>query len=126
MGIKHKKNELYPDSILVRDFIGEVSVKEIIESWEYLIENQLIQDTTKGVINNLQGCDLCMDMDSFQILISFLKKHEHLTRIKLAVICDKPENIVFPALGERKEPELHIKPFSTMDAAVDWIIGGQY
>ena len=126
MGIKYNKHDLYPDSILVRDFIGEVSVKEIIESWEYLIGNNLIKDSTKGVINNLLGCDLCMDMDSFKILISFLKQQKHLSRIKLAVVCDKPETIVFPALGERKEPELHIKPFSTMDAAVSWVMDGQY
>lgn len=126
MGIQYKKHELYPESILIRDFIGEVGVKEIIESWEYLIGNDLIQDSTKGVINNLRGCDLSMDMDGFKTLISFLKKQERLSRIKLAVICDKPEIIVFPALGESKEPELHIKPFSTMNAAVEWAMDGIY
>lgn len=63
-----------------------------------------------------------MDMESFKILLTYLKKHENLKRIKLAVLCDHPKTIIFPALGESKEPERRIKPFSTMDAAVHWII----
>jgi len=126
MGIKFKNHDQYPDAILVRDFIGEVGVHQIIESWEYLIGKNLIKDSTRGVINNLLGCDLCMDMNSFRTLISFLKKQEHLAKIKLAVICDKPETIVFPALGEKKETELQIKPFSTMDAAVSWVMDDLY
>lgn len=65
-----------------------------------------------------------MNIESFDILLSYLKKQEYLSKIKLAVICDNPRTIVFPSLGERKEKELKIKPFSTMDAAVDWIIFG--
>ena len=67
-----------------------------------------------------------MDMQSFDILISYLKKQDYLSKIKLAVICDNPRTIIFPTLGERQEQELQIKPFSTMEAAVDWILTGFY
>lgn len=122
MSINYRKHELYPDSILIRDFVGEVSVKEIIESWEYVIKSKLILKSTKGIINNLSSCDLLMNIDSYNILISYLKKQEYFSKIKLAVICDNPNTIVFPTLAERKEQKLQIKPFSTMIAAVDWII----
>ena len=122
MGIVYKKHDLYPESILIRDFTGKVSIKEIIESWNYIIYNELIKNSTRGIINNLTGCDLLMDMEGFKILLAYLKKQDSLTRIKLAVLCDNPKTIVFPVLGESKEPELRIKPFSTMDAAVNWVI----
>lgn len=126
MGITYRKHDLYPESILIRDFEGEVSVNDIIESWEYIATNKLIADSTKGIINNLSGCNLLMDMKSFNILISYLKKQEYLSEIKLAVICDNPGTIIFPALGESKERALQIKPFSTMDAAVKWVIVGLF
>lgn len=126
MSINYRKHEMYPESILIRDFEGKVSVHEIIESWENIIENKLIKDSTTGIINNLSGCDLNMNMTSFSKLISYLKKHEIFSRIKLAVVCDKPGTIIFPILGERKERDLKIKPFSTMEAAVDWVLTGLY
>ncbi len=122
MSIVYKKHELYQDSILIRDFFGCVGVNEIIESWEYLIASKLITSSVKGVINNLTQCDLQLDMESFKTLIAYLKKQEALKGVKLAVICHNPLTIVFPTLGELFEQDLMIKPFSTMIAAVAWVM----
>ena len=122
MSIYYRNHEEYPELILIRDFTGKVGVEDIIESWEYIVSNDLIKDTTIGVINNLSGCELQMDMDGFKTLMVFLRKQEYLKRIKLAVLCDTPDIIVFPALAEKKEHELRIKPFSTMDAAESWLL----
>ncbi len=121
MSIVYKKHDLYPESILIREFVGKVTTKNIIESWEYLIENKLINENIKGVINDLTGCELIMDMDSFKTLLAYMKKQKLFKVIKLAVISDSPDTIVFPVLGENMERELSIKPFSTMEAAVYWI-----
>jgi len=124
MSIEYVKHNLYPESILIRNFIGKVDVYNIIDSWEYLNKNKLIDKKIKGVINNFTGCELIMDMESFKILIAYLKKDHIIKKIKLAVISDNPETIVFPFLAENQESGLKIKPFSTMDAAVDWILKG--
>ena len=122
MNIRYEKHDLYPEAILVRNFIGVVGVKEIIESWTFLIENNLVTESLKGVINNLNGCDLSMNMESFKTLITFMKEQDCLKRIKLAVICDNPKTIVFPLLGQTEENELNIRPFSSIEAAVHWIM----
>jgi hypothetical protein len=122
MSILYKKHELYPEWILIRDFTGKVSVDEIIDSWEYLIKNEMISSTLKGVINNLTDCDLKMDMISFRTLIDYMKRKDSLRRIKIAVICDNPKIIVFPVLGETQEKDLNIHPFTTIEAAAEWII----
>ena len=124
MSIAIRKHEGYPDSILIRDFTGTISVSNIVESWEYILDQNMINESTRGVINNITGCALEMNLKSFETLISFLKKHAVLRKIKLAVICDNPSTIIFPALGETKEPELKIKPFSTMSAATTWVMAG--
>lgn len=122
MSIIYKKHDLYPESILIRIFIGEVGIHENMDSWEYIYENNLISELIKGVITSLTGCDLIMDMVSFSKLISFLKTKKYLKGIKLAVVCDNPKTIVFPVLGEKHEHELKIKPFSTIEAASEWIL----
>ncbi len=124
MSIVYVKHDLYPESILIRNFIGNVDVNDIIDSWEYLNQNKLIDKKIKGIINNLTGCELHMDMESFVTLIAYLKKEDYIKNIKLAVISDNPKTMVFPFLGENQENKLKIKPFSTMEAAVDWILLG--
>lgn len=107
--------------VLIRKFHGKVNVTEIISSWEYLINNKMLTDKHIGVINNLIDCNLEMDKDCFIQLIEYLKKNPIFFKIKLAVICDTPEKIVFPKLGEHTIKELRIKPFSTFNAAVNWL-----
>lgn len=122
MSINYENHKNYPNYILVRNFTGKINVQEIIKSWDYLLENQLITPQIRGVINNLMCCELEMSMDSFSILTDYLKTKDDLRRLKLAVVCDNPEIIVFPLLGELKQTVLNIKPFSTEAAAVKWIV----
>lgn len=122
MNITFEKHSLYPEAILIRKFIGKVSVNDIIESWKYLYKHQLINVNTKGLINNLQGCELIMDLESFTLLLNYMKSMTYIKNIKIAVIADNPKTIIFPILGHEQERELNIKPFSTMDAAVNWVL----
>jgi hypothetical protein len=50
-----------------------------------------------------------------------LKSVPEIRNLKLGVVCDKPENIVFPMMAESKKIELKIKAFSTIDVATNWI-----
>jgi len=118
----YKKHEKYPDFILVREFLGTVSVNDIIDSWEYLIENKLLTSNLKGVINDLSNCTLNMDMNSFETLMKYLKSNEILKSLRLAVITNNPHNIVFPIIAELEKKDLEVGTFSTLDASVNWII----
>lgn len=122
MSIDYKKIYLYSDSILIRKFSGSVNLEEIIESWDYLIQNDLLTEKQKGVINDLSRCQLDMNMQSFEKLISYLKSNDIFKSVKLAVITDSPDKIVYPLMGEMQIKELRIKVFATFEAAVDWII----
>ena len=122
MSFKYRRHHSYPESILIRDFMDKVNVNEIIASWEYLLGYNLLDDKIKGVINNLSGCNVQMDMDSFKTLIEYLKTKDDLKKLKLAVICDQPQVIVFPLMGELQEHSLQIKTFTTEEAAAEWII----
>jgi hypothetical protein len=122
MSIDYKKIYLYSESILIRKFSGAVNVDEIIDSWEYLINNNMLSAKQKGVINDLSRCKLDMDMEGFTRIVSYLKSKELFKSIKLAVVTDSQEKIVFPLMGEMQVTELKIKVFATLEGAVDWII----
>ncbi|MBN2614213.1 MAG: hypothetical protein JXR71_00840 [Bacteroidales bacterium] len=122
MAIEFRKDPNYPDSILIRRFSGEVGLKEIIESWDYLLGSGMLNPNVKGVINDLSVCDLNMNMDDFRELMYYLKTKDIFLGVKLAVVCNDPKQIVFPVMGEMKEKGLKIRPFSLEEAAEEWIM----
>jgi len=108
--------------ILVRKYIGVVSTEEIIASWDDIFSNELINERCKGVIDDLTKCKLNMNMQSFQQLLKYLKQNRILKNIKHAVVSDTPEVIVFPTIAQKMDNDISICPFTTVDAAVDWIL----
>lgn len=123
MGIKHTQHKTHPDAVLVRTFEGEVSSDDIINSWKQLHKQNLFTTDVKGVLNNLDNCELTMSMSGFKDIMNYMKSQDHLLNLKIAVVTNSPKNIIFPALGEINEKPLNIKPFSTFDAAIEWISG---
>ncbi|MFB6340344.1 hypothetical protein ACE1ET_01410 [Saccharicrinis sp. FJH62] len=118
----HYDQQNYPSgTVLIRDFEGNIEVQDIIESWKFLLTNNMLDENVLGVINNICACNLKMDINSFQYLIAYLKTEAAFKRIRLAVICEDPKKIIFPSMGEFIE-NLQIKPFTTYDAAIDWIL----
>jgi hypothetical protein len=122
MKIEYDKYEYHSEFILKRKFYGPIDIADITDSWDYLIENNLLNETHKGVINDIRDAELTMNVHNFDKLINYLKKHDIFQRIKLAVVCDTPGKIIFPLLGDSLNPDLKIKPFSTVEAAADWIL----
>ncbi|HPE58375.1 MAG TPA: hypothetical protein P5514_10935 [Bacteroidales bacterium] len=122
MSIWLKKHQLFPNEILVRDFSGEVGIDQILNSWNLLLRSRLLTDDTIGVINNLVNCELKLTIESFGKLTDFLKLNPRLRELKLAVVTDKPNVIVFPMMGEVQQKILKIKPFTTEEAAINWIM----
>ena len=112
----------HPETILFRQFVGKIEKQDIYESWKQLIDNKIISEDLKGIVNNLNGCDFMINIDEFNFLLEFLNQHDNIKNLKIAVVTDSPQKIIFPMLGEKQEKELNIKPFSSNKAAEEWIL----
>lgn len=121
MTIVYKKHDEYPESILVKKFEGDINADDIIKSWEDLKDSNLMNTSIKGIINELDSCNLNMNMDGFKRVMMYLNNQAYLKHVKIAVVTENPKKIIFPILGEQQEKNLKIKPFSTNKAAVHWI-----
>ena len=117
-----KRHDLYPELITIRTFSGTVNSKEIIDSWKSIIENNVNNKNLIGIINDLTNCELQINLDSFKNILDFMNKQDFLKKLKIAVISESPNQIIFPFIAQKNEKDLNIKPFSTMDAATNWII----
>lgn len=122
MSIEHPKKHLYPDSVILRKFEGKVSADEIMQSWQDLEADNRFTNDIQGVLNDLEDCELTMDIKGFKRLMSLMLKKDYIHNIRIAVVTNSTRNIIFPTLGETQFRDLKIKPFSTIQAAVDWIL----
>lgn len=121
MKIEYSKYQHHSEFILLRKFYGPIEIKDITDSWDYIIKNKILTESHKGVINDITNAELNMDIHNFEILVTYLKGKEIFRNLKLAVVCDTPGKIIFPILGNSMHPDLKIKPFSTIHNAADWI-----
>lgn len=118
--IRHKA---YSDSILIKKYDGTINGNIVINSMENLKVNNLINTELKGLIYDISDCKMNVDSEGFKAVVNYLQNQEYIDSIKIAVIAITPENIIFPVLlAKEKIRDLRMKPFSTWEAAADWIM----
>lgn len=110
------------NKIITRCFCGEVRLQDNIDSWDELF-SEYDFTSIRGVINDFSEAEMRMEIDEISTLLKYLSEHlSNLPNIKLPVIALKPEIIVFPSIAANDFPNLNIKPFSTIEGALSWIL----
>ena len=121
--IKYKYESSNNIEFITREFIGKVIVDDLIQSFQYLIDKKLSNKLYKGIITDLRYAVLSLSATDFERLMIFVKENEVLGNLKLAVLVDTPEKIVFPTMASYKF-KLNVRPYTTREAAVEWIVSG--
>ncbi len=112
------------DTILVRRVKGVADFNEIYCSWLDVISEGNVKQSTIGIINDFHGAELKMKITDVKRLLSLFEDNlDVFGTLKIAVVVDSYKNIVFPMMGEKLSKKINVRPFSTFDAARDWIIG---
>ncbi|MFC2115022.1 hypothetical protein ACFLTU_01005 [Bacteroidota bacterium] len=108
--------------ILVRNFQGQVSFEEVMESWTNIVDNEMLLPPVVGVLNDFTDAYLQMNQENLEQMMSYFKKHNKVfQRLRLAMVTVTPENIVIPILARNNFPQFMIQAFSTVEAAENWI-----
>jgi len=108
--------------IIYREFIGDMTVDEIIASFNYLISENKISAQCIGIITDTTHSNLKFSLLEFSKIPLFLLRTKKIRRLKLAVIVNTPKKTIFPVLAGKKVPFLKICPFSEKESAFAWIL----
>ncbi|MBU8893730.1 MAG: hypothetical protein KOO66_13200 [Bacteroidales bacterium] len=116
--VKYIKKKNY----LIRKISGKLNFSNVMDSWQYLVENDLKGKKYKGIINDFSDTDLVMNFEKLEQLLKFFKLNNELFEsLKIAVIMTNPDNIVFPVFA-KKISSFNIKAFSTLEGAEKWML----
>ena len=109
------------DGVIMRRFSGEVCFEDIIESWNKLFSSYTNLNDYKGILTNFLDAEVSHEDNNLNVLVEFLKGYlDQLKDLKIAIVMDTPMVTNTIIVGQRVK-SLQIKPFSTVEAAMQWI-----
>ena len=110
------------DDVLIRRFSGEVCFDAIMESWENLISSYSNLEKYKGILTTYLDADMKEEASNLNIMVEFFQSHmDQLKNLRIAVVMNTPM-VTNTIIVSQKVRSLQIKPFSTVEAAISWIL----
>ena len=109
------------DNVILRKFVGDVYLDDIINSWKEIFSRFEDLSLYKGILTDLLQANMCAEDKNMSELIDFLKDNmDRMDNMRIAIVMDTPQ-VTSTIMMDRQMSHLHIKPFSTIDAALLWI-----
>ncbi|ELR70847.1 hypothetical protein C900_03282 [Fulvivirga imtechensis AK7] len=120
-----KKVNCYYDQekgIFYKKLSGDIYLGDLITSWESIIHAKLFPDHTKQFIIDYREARLRVDPDRVKDIANIYKERNHIfSKAKVALIMQKPEQVIMPILVNEEQCGVEFKPFYTEEAAVEWL-----
>lgn len=109
--------------VLFKYYYGNIDLADIITSWEYAFENNLIPKETKGFILDYRKATFKMEIEKHTSIADFYKNHiDVFGNFKIAILTEEPRDVVIPILVESQDEGYFSRPFSTLEAAIGWVL----
>ncbi|WP_298364268.1 hypothetical protein [uncultured Lutibacter sp.] len=123
--IKHNIKFKFDSSlgILFKYHYGLITIEDIKSSWLYAFENNIIPKENKGFILDFRNSKFNIKLSEHAEIADFYKNNlDVFGNFKIAIITDKPKDIVVPILVQYLDDGYTSCPFSTPEAAINWIL----
>lgn len=121
-----KKYEYHFNSslgILFKTYYGLITIEDIESSWEYAFENNIIPKENKGFILDYRNSHFDIPIENYKAIPNFYKKNlDVFGNQKIAIITLEPKDTVVPVLVAMEDDGYASRPFSTMEAAIAWVL----
>lgn len=112
--------EVKGQQLLIRSFSGTITVPEVIDSFENILNEFFTTDHKfVGLITDLSNAKLDFKLAEFRSMVGYIKNNKTLTSVPYAVIVNSPVNSLFPSLAS-KYIGMPIKPFKTLADSFIW------
>ncbi|MCY1718724.1 hypothetical protein OU798_00115 [Prolixibacteraceae bacterium Z1-6] len=108
--------------ILFKYYYGPISVEAIRDSWTVAIKQQLLPENIRGFVLDYREAHFDFHIKEHIAIVEFYRGHPEIFGNKrVAIICENPEDIVYPILFQTHDNGYESMIFSTMEAAIAWV-----
>jgi len=107
--------------VIIRRFVGNLTIKEIADSFKYLINEGKITNNCKGIVNDLCLANFNPKMSDFKNLLKVVYATSILRKLKLAAVVLSADRNAFPFIVKLISG-LNAQPFKDINDAIDWVL----
>jgi len=112
--------------ILFKRYHGEITLKDITSSWDNAIKNDKIPQKTIGFILDYRKASFKLVNNEILGIPQYYRNNLPIFNGKrIAIITENPKDIIVPYLVKEEDFNYSSSPFSTIKAAINWILEGQ-
>jgi hypothetical protein len=119
---EHSTQSFFGKEILFRTFQGIFTADKEIQMLEYALEEGLLNDQVRGMVIDLSAATFDMEPGDVNRIVDFVSSETRLSHLIFAIIVGSPDQIIHPLLGSIYNKNIKLKPFSTRQAAIQYII----
>ncbi|QIA09007.1 hypothetical protein [Draconibacterium halophilum] len=114
----------YKDRIVFKYYFGLVTVEDVRESWLSAINQNLFPDDVIGFVLDYRKAKFDIAPGRHNEIPEFYHQHpEVFEGTRVAIVTVRPEDVVYPMLIRMKDKGYQSIPFSTIEAAINWVSG---
>lgn len=108
--------------VLFKYYYGTISLDDIRESWEHAFTSHLIPHGTKAFILDYREATFDLHIRDTHGIAAFYRDNiKHFQDARIAIITERPDQVVIPTLVEQLDDGYSSRPFFTMEAALAWV-----
>ena len=109
------------NQVIFRRFSGEVCIDDMIQSWKEIFSTYDDLGAYKGIVTSFLAADIKHEDSNLNVIVEYLKEYlDSLRGMKMAIVMDTPL-VTNTIIMNQKMKNMHIRPFSTEEAALEWI-----
>ena len=110
-------------NILFKNYYGNITIADIILSWDKVIKNNMIPKTTKGFLLDYTNAKLDVKVKDYAKIPEYYKRNLSVFGgLKFAILTQNIEDVIVPSLVQLKDKGYLSKPFYTREAAIAWLV----
>ncbi|MBU1368877.1 MAG: hypothetical protein KJ578_02725 [Bacteroidetes bacterium] len=109
--------------ILFKTYHGAITIQDLTRTWDEAIEQNHIPANVKGFILDYREAGFNIPLDRYKEIPAYYRLHpEVFEGYRIAILTNSPKDIVIPVLVEMEDFGYQSRPFSTLEAAVKWVL----
>lgn len=109
--------------IFYKIYYGPITIKDIYSTWDEIINENFIPLNTTRFILDYSCANFNFPVSDHHLIPEYYKDNiDTFINSKIAVLTQNPKDIVIPILVMEKDKGYTSKPFSTEEAALNWLV----
>lgn len=109
--------------IVTKTYFGDIYIDDIFETWDEAIEKNQIPNDVSGFLLDYKNANLNVPPLQTSGIAKYYRDHlELFANKKIAILSESSKNIIVPILMQEMDQGYVSKPFSSLEAAINWIL----